>query len=47
MAIEQGITTLKITRRHISPIYPADWIAGLDYVQNQHRNQDDEDYIEQ
>jgi hypothetical protein len=47
MALEQGITTLNFTGRHTSPIYPADWIAGVDYDQKQHRNQNDEDYIDE
>jgi hypothetical protein len=48
MAHDQGITTLKITGRHTSPIYPADWIAGVDYENQDHENQNqyDEDYIE-
>jgi hypothetical protein len=36
MASEQGITTLKITGRNKVAIYPADWIAGVGY-------QDEED----
>jgi hypothetical protein len=31
MADEQGIKTLKITGRNKIPIYPADWIAGVEY----------------
>jgi hypothetical protein len=43
MAHEQRLTTLKITGRHTSPLYPADWIAGVNYDQNQYQ---DEDYID-
>jgi hypothetical protein len=47
MAIAQDITTLKITGRHTSPIYPTDWLAGVDYDDRQaHDRQRDEDYIE-
>jgi hypothetical protein len=46
MAHDQGITTLKITGRHTSPIYPADWIAGVDYENHENQKQFDEDYIE-
>jgi len=48
MAIEQGIHTLKITGRHTTPIYPADWIAGVEYNQDNQNNQNnrDEDYID-
>jgi hypothetical protein len=42
MAVDQGITTLKITGRHTSPIYPADWIAGVDYDDQNDQNNDDE-----
>jgi hypothetical protein len=40
MAHEQGLTTLKITGRHTSPLYLADWIAGVDNDQNQHQDED-------
>jgi hypothetical protein len=30
IAINHGIHTLKITGRHTTSIYPADWIAGVD-----------------
>jgi hypothetical protein len=43
MAHEQGLATLKITGRHTSPLYPADWIAGVDYTENGNQ---DEDYID-
>jgi hypothetical protein len=43
MAHEQGLTTLKITGRHTSSLYPADWIAGVDYTENGNQ---DEDYID-
>jgi hypothetical protein len=45
MAIEQGLTTLKITGRNKLPIYPADWIAGVDYEHQDDAN-DDEEYNE-
>ena len=46
MAEEQGIKTLKITRRNKVPLFPADWIAGVDYEGDQNENtenNDDED----
>ena len=47
MAADQGIKTLKITGRNKTPLYPADWIAGVDYEDDQNNNDDweiDEDY---
>jgi hypothetical protein len=51
MADEQGIKTLKITGRNKIPIYPANWIAGVEYdadneneIDNEHN---DEAYPEQ
>jgi hypothetical protein len=41
MAHEQGLTTLKITGRHTSPLHPPDWIAEVDYDQNQNQHQDE------
>jgi hypothetical protein len=41
MAIQQRITTSKITGRNQLPIYPADWIAGVNYNQN---FEDDDEY---
>jgi hypothetical protein len=45
MADKQGIKTLKITGRNRIPIYPADWIAGVEYdadneneIDNEHNN---------
>jgi hypothetical protein len=35
MADEQGIKTLKLTGRKKTPIYPADWIAGVEYKNNE------------
>jgi hypothetical protein len=34
MAIQQGLTTLKFTNRTAPSIYPADWIAGVDYEED-------------
>ena len=31
MAAEQGVTSLKIESRNKVPLFPADWIAGVDY----------------
>jgi hypothetical protein len=45
MALTQGLTSLKITGRHTSPIYPADWIAGVDY-QETNQDQDDDEYVD-
>jgi hypothetical protein len=54
MAIQQGIATLKVTGRNQQPLYPADWIAGVEYEaeygqnhqnQNEAENHDD-DYVE-
>ena len=48
MAAEQGITTLKITGRNKVPLYPADWIAGVDYEdhddQEHEQTNEDSDY---
>jgi hypothetical protein len=38
MAEEQGIKTLKIMGRSKIPIYPADWIAGVDYNKQNEQN---------
>ena len=40
LAIEQGINTLKITGRNTQPLYPADWIEGVEYNQNDHGDAD-------
>jgi hypothetical protein len=34
MAADQGIKTLKLSGRNSVPIYPADWIAGVEYEEN-------------
>jgi hypothetical protein len=34
MAIQQGLTTLKFTNRTAPSICPADWIAGVDYEED-------------
>lgn len=49
MATQQGISTLKITGRNQLPIYPVDWLAGVEYDEYDHnQNQNpDEDYIEE
>jgi hypothetical protein len=50
MAAEQGIKTLKLTGRNKIPIYPADWIAGVEYDENNETENDehnDEAYPEQ
>jgi hypothetical protein len=31
LALQQGITTLKLTNNTRHNIYPADWIAGVEY----------------
>ena len=31
MAAEQDIKTLKLQGRNKEPLFPADWIAGVDY----------------
>ena len=49
MAIEQGIKTLKITGRNKIALFPADWIAGVDYEeapQLEDETDDDEDYTD-
>jgi hypothetical protein len=40
---DQGITTLKLAGHNKIPIYPADWIAGVEYEGNENKN-DDETY---
>src|SRR5210317_215896 len=42
MAEEQGIRNLKITGRKKIPIYPADWIAGVEYEQGGPNDMDSE-----
>jgi hypothetical protein len=49
MADKQGIKSLKLTGQNKIPIYPANWIAGVDYEQedqNEENNDDmnDKDY---
>ena len=45
MAEKQGFKTLKFTGRHKNRILPADWIAGVDYQDDQNIEEDeDEDY---
>ena len=45
MAADQGITSLKLTGRNKVPIYPADWIAGVEYDENDEEIEiDDVDY---
>jgi hypothetical protein len=46
MAEEQGIKTLKITGRNKQPLYPADWIAGVDYDTNQNQEEEDDETYE-
>ena len=48
MAKEQKMTTLKITGRNKHRIYPANWIAGVDYEdQNDEiEDEDDEEYVD-
>lgn len=49
MAEEQGITTLKLLGRNKLPIYPADWIEGVEYENYENENYENEnendDYI--
>ena len=40
MAENQGIKSLKMSNRNKNNIYPADWIAGVDY---EHQNDEQED----
>ena len=44
MAECQGIQTLKIIGRNKQPLFPADWIAGVEYDDMDDYN--DEDYVE-
>jgi hypothetical protein len=44
LADEQGIKTLKITGHNKIPIYPAGWIAGVEYdadTDNEHEHKDE------
>ncbi|MGC8479045.1 MAG: hypothetical protein ACP5NE_03955, partial [Candidatus Micrarchaeia archaeon] len=44
MAEEQGIKSLKLQNRHKTVFYPADWIAGVDYMnENDDNNDNDND----
>jgi hypothetical protein len=43
MASEQGITTLKLTGQNKVPIYPADWIAGVEYEDDEDELNDNDD----
>jgi hypothetical protein len=43
MAKEQGIKTLKLTGRNKIVIYPINWIAGVEYDQNDENNDNDTD----
>ena len=44
MAAEQKIKTLKLQGRNKQPLFPADWIAGVDYEGDIQNDDDDEDY---
>ena len=44
LAESDGIKTLKITGKNKQPIYPANWIAGVDY-EPQNQNNDEEDDV--
>jgi hypothetical protein len=46
VADEQGIKTLRLTGHNKIPIYPANWIAGVEYDdnnenENEHNDQED------
>jgi hypothetical protein len=44
MAEDQGITTLKLTGCNKVPMYPADWIAGVEYKEeNEEEDNTNED----
>ena len=48
MAESQGIKSLKLSNRNKTNIYPANWIAGVDYEnQNDDEDGDDRDYEEE
>ena len=48
MAENQGIKSLKMSNQNKSNIYPADWIAGVEYEhQNDDDDGDDRDYEEE
>ena len=42
MAEEQKITSLKIQGRNKQPLFPADWLAGVDFEQHPNQNNDDD-----
>ena len=42
MAAEQGIKSLKIESRNKIPLYPADWIAGVDHTDSDSTGDDDD-----
>ena len=41
MADQQGISTLKLRNRNKVPFYPADWITGVDYNNENDKNDED------
>jgi hypothetical protein len=47
MAEEQGVKSFKMTGRNKMPIYPADWIAGVDYEPNANQNNDENDELDE
>ena len=47
MAAEQDIKTLKLQGRDKEPLFPADWIAGVDYeTEYENEDYDDENYVD-
>jgi hypothetical protein len=40
LALQQGITTLKFSNDIRQNIYPADWIAGVDYDDTEYNDED-------
>jgi len=42
MAEAQGIKTLKLQSKHGNRLYPADWLAGVEYQDQNHNDDDDE-----
>ena len=47
MAFAQGFTTLKFKNRNKIIFHDADWIAGVDYDENEEENDDDEPYTQE
>ena len=46
MATEQGIKNIRLERRNKVPIFPANWIAEMDYEDNNRVNKKYNEYVD-